>query len=67
MLRRLVAQHIAKLSAELVGMYALAATDLYSADTLGAERLRLAIAIWELKIAIWLALLPGHGKEKSHE
>jgi hypothetical protein len=61
MLRRLVAQHIAKLSAELAGMQALAATDLYPADSLGAERLRLGIAVWELKIAIWLAVLGGEG------
>lgn len=58
MIRRLIARHIAKLCAELAGMEAMVEAGCYPAGTLGAERLRLAIELWQVKIAIWLALMP---------
>lgn len=65
MLRRLIAEHIAKLGAELAGIQAMAEAELYPPDSLGQSRLELTIAIWELKIAIWLALLPGEAEKRQ--
>lgn len=58
MIRRLIAQHIARLHAELVGMQAMVEAECYPPDTLEAEHLQLAIDVWQLKIEIWLAFLP---------
>lgn len=59
MIRSLITQKIAVLCAEQAGMQAMVEAECYPPGSLGEARLQLGIALWQLKIELWLALLPG--------